>query len=139
AQPGEPYVRLRHQGVDYTRAQIGANFGRLDAYHDAPHWRVLLPSEAYPFDRFPALASDWELSGVSPLWWGSGFTLPPTRVPSPVCDGCPDAPPVEPYGSTHPAWQRFGVASPGPKPLYGGTDCSDPERSCSGAQQSAFN
>src|SRR5690606_25400347 len=88
AQPGEPYVRLRHQGVDYTRAQIGANFGRLDAYHDAPHWRVLLPSEAYPFDRFPALASDWELSGVSPLWWGSGFTLPPTRVPSPVCDGC---------------------------------------------------
>ncbi len=139
AQPGEPYVRLRHQGVDYTRAQIGANFGRLDAYHDAPHWRVLLPSEVYPFDRFPALASDWGLSGVSPLWWGSGFTLPPTRVPSPVCDGCPDVPPVEPYGATHPAWERFGVASPGPRPHYGGTDCNDPERSCGGPEQSAFN
>src|SRR5690606_9066481 len=54
-----PYVRLRHEGVDYTSEELGLNFTSLTDYADAPERRVLLPSDDYPFAQYPALASAW--------------------------------------------------------------------------------
>ncbi|QHE87460.1 filamentous hemagglutinin N-terminal domain-containing protein [Hydrogenophaga sp. BPS33] len=122
AQPGQRYLRLRHQGVDYKAEELGMNFDRLDRYEDKAEWQVLLPSGDYPFSQYPALAAQWAV----PLGgWSGSFQLEASRTEEP-CPGSDCNPTTrDTYAPEHPIWQRLGVApfgSPPEPPPQGGSE-----------------
>ncbi|TMU72048.1 hypothetical protein FGJ01_20555, partial [Hydrogenophaga intermedia] len=80
-----PYVRLRHEGVDYASEELGLNFSSLTDYADDPGARVLLPSDDYPFAEYPALAALWAV----PASGGTrGFQLELSRHLQVLCHDC---------------------------------------------------
>ncbi|QHE85398.1 two-partner secretion domain-containing protein [Hydrogenophaga sp. BPS33] len=113
AEPGQRYLRLRHQGVDYKAEELGMNFDRLDRYEDKAEWQVLLPSGDYPFAQYPALAAQWAV----PLGgWSGSFQLEASRTEEP-CPGSECNPTTrDTYAPEHPIWQRLGVTPFGPPP-----------------------
>ncbi|HSX93407.1 MAG TPA: DUF637 domain-containing protein, partial [Hydrogenophaga sp.] len=131
-----PYVRLRHEGVDYASDELGLNFGSLTDYADDPDARVLLPSPDYPFAEYPALASAWaQPRGGSPR----SFQIERSRTYTVQCPECgdPGLTVNDTYAPDHPIWARLGVASPGAAPSYAGPDCTVEFANCSPAHQQA--
>ncbi|MFN3415420.1 MAG: filamentous hemagglutinin N-terminal domain-containing protein, partial [Caldimonas sp.] len=127
-----PALRLLHNGVQYEAHEIATNFGALNQYLDRAHWRVLLPSEQYPFDRFPADVASWAVPA------GSSF-FPFMIATSQSClgadseGGCSATAPT--YADNHGIWQRFGVAPP---PAYDGPICDSEINWCTPAQWTTY-
>ncbi|WP_236953954.1 beta strand repeat-containing protein [Hydrogenophaga sp. PBC] len=130
-----PYVRLRHEGVDYASEELGLNFSSLTDYADDPGARVLLPSDDYPFAEYPALAALWAV----PASGGTrGFQLELSRHLQVLCHDCNQpSVTVDTYASEHPIWARLGVAPPGPAPSFAGTDCAAEFAVCTPTEQQA--
>jgi filamentous hemagglutinin family protein len=130
-----PYVRLRHEGVDYASDELGLNFSSLTDYADDPGARVLLPSDDYPFAEYPALAALWAV----PASGGTrGFQLELSRHLQVLCHDCNQpSVTVDTYASEHPIWARLGVAPPGPAPSFAGTDCAAEFAVCTPTEQQA--
>ncbi len=130
-----PYVRLRHEGVDYASDELGLNFSSLTDYADDPGARVLLPSDDYPFAEYPALAALWAV----PASGGTrGFQLELSRHLQVLCHDCNQpSVTVDTYASEHPIWARLGVAPPGPVPSFAGTDCAAEFAVCTPTEQQA--
>ncbi len=134
AQPGQRYLRLRHNGVDYRPEELGLTFAGLDHYDDKPSYAVLLPSAEYPFTEYPALAALWaEPYGGHPAM----FMVQPSSTTKP-CPGGDCNPTVrDTYAPEHPIWRHLGVSSPGAAPVYTGPACENDSIACSPAQWDA--
>uniref|UniRef100_UPI0010FA4718 filamentous hemagglutinin N-terminal domain-containing protein n=1 Tax=Hydrogenophaga sp. 2FB TaxID=2502187 RepID=UPI0010FA4718 len=131
ALPGQRYLRLRHNGVDYKAEELGLNFQRLDQYDDQAHYAVLLPSAEYPFSQYPALVDQWAVSV------DGRYQVQLSRTSQLLCPGTDCNPTeVDTYASNHPIWQRLGVTPFGPPPVYTGPNCNDDSQACSPAQRS---
>ncbi|NIM42023.1 MAG: hypothetical protein GTN84_12435, partial [Hydrogenophaga sp.] len=130
-----PYVRLRHEGVDYASDELGLNFGSLTEYADDPGARVLLPSEDYPFADYPALAASW---AVPASGGHRGFQIELSRHLQVLCHDCNEPTVmVDTYASDHPIWARLGVAPPGPAPSFAGPDCAAEFTHCTPTERQA--
>jgi filamentous hemagglutinin len=142
------FLRLVHNGVEYTSEEIGANFGPLNSYLDNPGFSILLPSSEFPFSEFPADITSWATrarfsvggggNSYGPIV-GSAFAIAYSRSTKKDCRDC-NWEVIDNYPADHGIWAKFGVASFGLMPAYTGQDCQDGAGGyCSPAQWTAYN